>query len=902
MTRLLHALARVASALYPRRATIHRDEVCAFLDEAIADAWRERRWRGLSSIARVVTSDLARAWAGRAALPLTVRSARPSTAHGRTLMDRWLGDLRYSWRALTHARGFAAVAVLTLALGIGATTAVYAVVDGAILRPFPYPDMARLAIVGEIGANGQAMSVSWPNFVDWQAQNQVFDELGLYRGQQVTLSGDGPPDRFNAALVSSAVFASAGIPARSGRVFGPADDLPGSARVALVSERLWRSRFGGRSDIVGLNVILNNEPFQIAGVMPPEMRFPSRLTDVWLPLGRFVDTFPKDRGAHPGLQVIGRMKDGVTIERARAGMNAIATRLAATYPNSNKSNGITVTPYYELVVRDIRPALYMLLGAVGLLLVMGCSNLASLMLARAEARQRELAVRAAIGATRTALLRQLLVEAGLLAGAGAIAGVALATIAVRAFVASRPSTVPRIDLIGIDWRVVLFATAVSALTVALFALLPAWRASAPDLQHTLRDLRGTAGRHGVRMRRLLVAGQIGVAAVLLVGAGLLAQSLAQIMQVDLGFNPSRVVTMRVTLPDAGYPSPGAWIAFHENLLARLAGVPGAEAIGLNTAVPLEGGGSEAPIIKEGDPTPSAENRPAMCLFQATGGQYFDALGIALVLGRVFDDRDRESGAPVAVIDETAAAKLFGTDDPIGRRVAFEFSGSHETQMQPLWREVVGVVRHVRHYGLVTEPPYVQVYAPFRQLPFWYRERRPGMALFARTTGDADAMVASVRRAVTEIDPRLPVFGVQTMSDFVGQRTEQPRLSAMLVGGFAIVALLLAATGVYGVLSYLVSRRTSEIGLRLALGARRTDILRQVVGQGLTVAAIGLAMGLIGAAIAARAIASVLIGVSPRDVSTFAAVAALLLVVAIAASFFPARRASGVDPLEALRTN
>jgi len=902
LTRLFRALARFTAALYPRRAGFDREEARAFLDDALADAWRERGWRGLVAIAVAVTVDLGRAWAGRGSLPLTSRPPRHTTARGRTLMDRWLTDLRYSWRALLHARGFAAVAVLTLALGIGATTAVYAVVDGAILRPFPYPDMQRLAILGEVGANGQAMSISWPNFVDWQAQNQAFEELGVYRGQQVTLSGDGSPERINAALVSSAVFASAGIPALSGRVFGTADDQAGAARVALVSERLWQGRFGGRKDIVGLRVIFNNEPYEIVGVMPRSMRFPSRLTDVWLPLGRFVDTFPKDRGAHPGLQAIGRIKPGVTVERARAAMDAIAARLATEYPNSNKGGGITVTPYYELVVRDIRPALYMLLAAVGLLLVMGCSNLASLMLARAEARQRELAVRAAIGATRTALLRQLLVEASLLGGAGAIAGIGLATLAVRAFVASRPSTVPRVDLIAIDWRVVLFATAVSALTVVLFALLPAWRASAPDLQHTLRDLRGTAGRHGVRMRRLLVAGQVGLAAVLLVGGGLLARSLAQLMQVDLGFNPSQVVTMRVTLPDASYPSADAWIAFHDNLLARLANLPGAQAIGLNTAVPLDGGGSEAPIIKEGDPLPSAESRPSMCLFQTTGGRYFEALGITLVRGRVFDDRDRAGASPVAVIDESAAAKLFGADDPIGRRVAFEFSGGHDTAMQAHWREVVGVVRHVRHYGLVTEPPYVQVYAPFGQLPIWYRERRPGMALFVRTAGDADAMVAGVRSIVTEIDPRLPVFGVQTMNDFIGQRTEQPRLSAMLVGGFAIVALLLAATGVYGVLSYLVSRRTSEIGVRLALGASRADILKQVVGQGLTVALIGLALGLAGAALAARAIASILIGVSPRDVTTFAGVAVLLLLVAVAASFFPARRASSVDPLQALRSN
>ena len=387
---------------------------------------------------------------------------------------------------------------------------------------------------------------------------------------------------------------------------------------------------------------------------------------------------------------------------------------------------------------------------------------------------------------------------------------------------------------------------------------------------------------------------------LLVGAGLLIKSVVRLTDVDLGFAPVRVVTMRVSLPDASYPSPEAWIAFHQDLLARLGDAPGIEAVGLNTAIPLEGGGSESPIIKEGDPPPTPDRPPVMSMFQATGGRYFETLGIAAVQGRLFSDRDSQGSTPVAIIDETAAARLFGTTNPIGQRIAFEFSGHGSQDQRPVLREVVGVVRHVRHYALIGGPPYVQVYAPLSQLPIWMRSRRPAMALFARTAGDAGAFVAHVRRQVAAIDPRLPVYAVQTLSTYVGEHTEQPRLAATVVAGFAAVALLLAATGLYGVLSFVVSQRTREIGVRLALGAPRSGILRDVVTRGLIVAAVGLTVGLGAAAASARLVRALLVDVSPTDAATFATVAALLLVVSALASAIPARRASSADPLAALR--
>ena len=814
-------------------------------------------------------------------------------------MDRFMSDVRYSIRVLSRAPAFAIVAVLTLALGIGATTAVFAVVDGVLLRPFPYPYMNRLMMLTEIAGGGQTMSVAWPNYQDWRAQNDVFEELGLFRNMPVALVGGEAPERLNGSLVSSSIFASIGIAPIAGRTFNQTDDVPGGPRVAVISERLWRTRFGARGDIIGMAVTFNSQPFTIAGVMPATMRFPGRTTDVWLPLGLFVDTFPTARGAHPGLYGFGRLKTGIDVERGRAGMIAIAKRLSTEYPESNRNNSVAVTPYYELIVQNIRPVLQMLLGAVAMLLLIACSNLASLMLARAENRQRELALRAALGASRMRLIRQVLVESALLAGIGGLFGVGLAYAAVRAFVRSQPTTVPRIDLLGVDWRVLTFAVLVSAITVVLFGLLPAVRASRPDLQQVLRTLRG-GGRRSVRLRRVLVGGQIAVATVLLVGAGLFARSLGRLMAIELGFDPGRVVSMRLTLPDAKYSTRDAWIGFHQTLLDRLAALPGADAIALNSAVPLEGGGSESPVIKEGDPPPSSDRPAAKCLFQATSGEYFKAMGISLLQGRVFGAGDTGSGPPVMIIDETLAKQLFGTDSAIGRRVAFEFKGHGPGHSEPIWREVVGVVRHVTHYGLTTEPTSFQVYAPLAQLPVWMEIRRPAMALIVRTEAEADAMVSTIRKAVVEIDPSVPVYGVQTMEAYVSQATEQQRLTAMLVSAFAGLALLLAGVGVYGVLAYVVLQRTREIGVRVALGARRGDILRHVVSQGLILTVGGLVIGLAGAAVLANFVRALLYGVSPRDVTTFATTAVVLGVIAIVASLIPARRASTVDPLTALR--
>ena len=900
--RLVGLLARAyPSGPYRRRAG-------AFLEDALADEWSARRWRGVGSVLALALRDLGRVRIGTAALPITRRAGPQAFAalyHSRSsLMDRWLADVRYAWRGMRRSPGVSALAMLTLALGIGASTAVYAVVDGAILRPFPYPDMRAIVLVSEINREtGQGMSVSWPNFQDWRARQDVLRELGVYRSTTVNMAGHETPERLSAALVSASVFDTMGLPPLRGRAFTAADDERGAGRIAIISERLWRSRFGGSETIAGTPVVLNNETFSIVGVMPAQMRFPSRLTDVWLPLGLFVETFPADRGNHPGLYTVGRLEPAVSLEQASNTMDVIARQLEQEYPNSNRNNAIRVESYYEAIVRDIRPAMTTLLGAVGLLVVMACANVAALLLVRSEHRHREMAVRAALGAQRARLVTQLLGEAVVIAAMGGLLGTVLAYGAVRWFVATQPSTIPRIDQLGVDWRVIAFATAVSLATAMLFGVLPALRASRPHLQDALREHRTTSSGGSLRLRHVLVASQVAIAVVLLVGAGLLTRSLRQMLDIDIGFEPSQVVVGRVTLASAKYPTAESWIAFFDRAVQHLGGVPGVTAIGINSAVPLEGGGAESPVMKEGDPLPTGDRPHQMCMFQTTGGGYFQAMGIPVRRGRTFDERDRASSPAVVIVDESLVAKLFGGADPIGKRIAFEAEGDHGQDIRPIFREIVGVVGTVKHYGLQSTRDFVQVYVPHTQLPLWSRERRPGMAIVARIADGTqpDTVVSSIRRAVAELDPTLPVYAVQPMTYYLNSELEQPRLASGLLITFGCLAVLLALVGIHGLLSYAVALRTREIGVRMALGASRQVILRQVIARGLLLMAAGLLAGLMLSVAVSRWLSTQLYRVSPTDAATYAGVAVLLLLVTVLACVIPARKASSIDPLHALRT-
>jgi putative ABC transport system permease protein len=816
-------------------------------------------------------------------------------------MDALVQDVRYAVRMLLKNRGFTAVAIFTLALGIGANAAIFTVLDGVMLRPLPYPDIDRiLTFIEQSRDRGQPMSVSWPNFEDYRDHNQVFEHIGVYRGAVVNMSGTDRPERLNGSLASSGVFRAMGIAPVAGRTFTPDEDRAGVEAVVIISERLWRSHFNADTTLIGRALTLNGQPHTVVGIMPAAMRFPSRLTDVWLPLGLFVPTFPP-RGAHPGLIGVGKLKPGLTVGQANADMDAITRRIEQQYPDSSKNLGARITPYYESVVQNIRPALLVLIAAVSFVLLIGCADLANLMLSKAEARQREIAVRSALGANRRRIVQLLLTESLLLAGPGGAIGALLATWAVRAFVASQPTSVPRIDLLTVDGRVLAFIAAISTATGILFGVVPALRASAPDLMATLREsVRGSASLAARRFRAALVIAEVALALMLLIGAGLLIRSFSRLNGVNPGFRTDGVLTFQVTLTNASYPTRAAWTTFHQELLRRVRALPAIDAAGLNSAVPLEGGGFEAPVIAEGDPMPSPDRPGTQTLFQATSPEYFSAMGIQLLKGRTFTERDAAEAAAVAIVDDTLARKFFPDRDPIGKRIAFEFTGHGGAGSTAIWREIIGVVRHVRHYGMATEPPFVQVYTPFEQLPSWMLERRPSMALAAQTSLEPEAIATSIRREVAALDRDIPVYGVQTMRTYIAQNTEQPRLNVMLLSGFGALALLLSVVGIYGVLSYAVSQRTQEIGIRMALGATRRDVLSLVVGQGMLLTVIGIAIGLAGSYAVTKSMTAILFQVSPHDPWTFTALALLLAVVALAASTLPGLRATRVSPIEALR--
>jgi putative ABC transport system permease protein len=883
-------------------APTRRAEIVEELSQHLHDRYDDLRAGGVSEgdAARETLAELSPLARQLAGVERPVEQNPPTLGFGgRNMAGAVTHDVRYALRTFARQPVFTAVVLLTLALGIGATTAIFSVVDGVMLRPLPYPDIDRILVVRERTTAGRGMSVSWPDFLDWREQNQVFEHLGIYRVVPVNLTGGDRPERLDGAAASSGLFAAMGLTPLAGRVFSLNEDGPGAQRVALVSERLWRSHYNADPSLVGLTIQLNGEPHSVVGIMPAAMRFPSRLTDVWLPIGLMVPSFPP-RGAHPGLTAMGKMKPGVTFDQAVADMDTVAQRLAREYPDSNKVTRVALLPYYEQVVQNIRPALLVLIWAVGFVLLIGCANLANLMLSRAEGRHREVAIRGALGAARGRLVQQLMVESLLLALGGGMLGAAFAFWTVKAFVASQPSTVPRIDLLTVDGRVLAFTAVISIATGILFGLAPALRATSTDLVSGLREgARGSASAASRRIRSALIIVEVALAMVLLVGAGLALRSFSRLMSVDPGFDAGGVVTARLNLPEAKYPDRATWTAFHRDLIRRLAALPGVESVGLNSAVPLEGGGSEAPVIAEGDPMPSPDHPATTTLFQTTTPGYFRAMGIQLVKGRAFNDHDTDGSVPVVIVDDELVHKVLRDVDPIGKRIAFEMRGAHSGTAEPTWREVVGVVRHVRHYGLASEPPFVQLYTPLEQLPMYMQPRGPSMALAVRTTLEPESLAGSIRRELAAIDRDIPLYGLQTMDRYVAQNTEQQRLSVTLLGGFSSLALLLAVVGIYGVLSYTVGQRTQEIGIRLALGASRRDVLAMVVADGMRLAMAGIVIGLAASYAVTRLLTALLFQISPHDPSTFVGLALLLGAVALIASALPALRATRVSPVAAL---
>ncbi|HYN85037.1 MAG TPA: ABC transporter permease [Pyrinomonadaceae bacterium] len=802
-------------------------------------------------------------------------------------MGNILQDVRYGLRMLLKSRGVTAAALVALALGIGANTAIFSVVNAVLLRPLPYKDADRIVILRERTPK-MDLSFSYPNFQDLRDQNEVVEDLAAFRRESFNLTGAGEPERLSGRMVSHTFFTTLGAEPQHGRVFAAEDDRTGAPRAAVLSHGFWQRRFAADPALVGKQLTLNGDSYTVVGVAAPGFAFGAE-TDVYVPIGLFEERY-KDRGAHPGISIIGRMRPGVTLEQARAGLDAVMARLEEQYPDSNKEHRVYAETLYENTVGDVRTSLYVLLGAVAFVLLIACANVANLLLARSAGRQKEIAIRTAMGASRWRIVRQLLTESVLLSVAGGALGLLVAVWGTDLLVAAVPDDIPRLRDAGVNARVLLFTLGVSVVTGLVFGLVPAFQASRPDLNETLKE--GERGSTGARqhVRSALVVAEVAVALVLLVGAGLMVRSFWRLQSVATGFDPANVLTMQLSVTAAEGESRRA-LNFFDDVAARVRRLPGVEEAAFTSGAPFIGA-TETSVKVDGQPE---EAEQLMTVQYVTTPEYLRAMGLRLKRGRYINEEDR-AGRPVAiVIDERLAEKAFPGEDPVGRRLSFS-----DTVLPPM--EVVGVVEHVKHYGLTGEAPVnQQLYLPLAQVP---EKVMPNVArrmtLVVRTKGDPLAMTGAVRQQILAADPNQPAFNVSTMERAVAQSIGQRRFAMTLLAIFAAIALVLAAVGIYGVMSYSVTQRTHEIGIRMALGAQARDIMRLVVGQGMALAAAGVVLGVVAALLLTRVIASMLYGVTATDPATFAAIPLLLAAIALLACLIPARRATKVDPMVALR--
>ncbi len=801
-----------------------------------------------------------------------------------TLAGETLADLRYTARTLRKAPAFAGAAVLTLALAIGANTAIFSVVNAVMLQALPFASPGRLVWVAEKNDKLKQpfYAASVLNYLSWREQAQSFEDLGAIKAVSFSLTGRGDPEQFEGNAISPSLFPLLGVRPVAGRGFREGEDRPGSPPVVMIGEGLWKRRFGGEVSLLGRNLTLNGVSYTVVGIAPdaPALLSPG---EIWTPLT--LDLTKETRLGH-AIMAIGRMKPGISVAQAQAEMDTVSHRMGLQYPEV-KDWGIHLQTFYDLLVPvPLRTALVVLMGAVVLVLLIASANVASLLLARAASRQREIALRIAMGAGRARLLRQLLTESLLLSAMGGAAGLAAADWAVRLINASLPPRLLPIDRIPIDSTVLLFSLGITLASGLLFGIAPAWQASRTDLASVLKE-GGRASVGGARtlLRNGLVAGELALATMLLIGAGLLLESLLHLQHVRLGFRPERLLTFQLSLPELKYPGTVKSAMFYRDLVARLEALPGVDAAAVSSGVPFGNGlRARTPTIPAGPSLLPPGDSLALDL-STVSPDYFRTMQVPLLQGRYFSDGDTSSAQPVMIVSQETARRAWGRQDPLGRAMRIVVWGREF--------KVVGVVGNVRNFALNQEP------GPAMYLPAWYR-LWPTMDVVVRTAGDPLSALAGARRRVRELDSEIPVANVRSMNQWLSAEAAQPRLNAWLVAAFACVALALAAIGVYGVLSYSVNQRTREIGLRMAMGAGRASVLRLVVRQGMLVALAGIGAGLVGALGASRVLANLLYGVPQRDPVTFAAVAAALAGVALAACAVPAWRASRVDPMVALR--
>jgi len=793
--------------------------------------------------------------------------------------------------------GFTVIVVLTLALGIGANTTIFSAIDAVLLNPLPYKDPERLVVIWE--TNKQLGPEMWDrneaaigNFLDWRANNKSFDQLGALFDTSMNLTGVGEPQRIRSFVVTTNFFQVLGVQPLLGRSFLPESEAPGSPFTAIISHELWHRQFGSDPNLIGKSLTLNAHQVEVIGVMPPgfALQFPiNTQVDMWVP---FVidaaDPDYHDRGNN-FLYTVGRLKQGVSQEQAQTEMNLIASQLQQQYPATNAEKGVRVVALQKQIVGNVESYLYILFAAVGFLLLIACANVAGLLLARVTARHKEVAIRIAVGASRWRLVRQLLTESMILSILSGLLGLLLAYGGVKLLLALTPSDVPRLHEIGLHVPVFLWTLAISVATGVLFGLAPAIQASKPDLNTALKESSGRnpGSFQGSGLRNLLVVSEVAVALLLLVGAGLMTKSFSRLQRVDPGFDATNVVSMNLALPTSKYRQQQVNI-FYDQLLERVKNLPGVKSVAGVDFLPLGSGNASSRFVIEGAPVVPLADRPYAGIRLITP-DYFQTMSIPQLKGRSFTDQDRENTPNVIIVNEALASHYWPNQDVVGKRLAI----SQEESGPPVWREIVGVVGNVRHKALETEVM-PEAYFPYKQSPGNY------MSLVVRTASDPASMVPAIRSQVLSIDKDQPVSDVMTMEQRVAKSVAAKRFVMFLLGAFSILALGLAAVGIYGVMAYLVTQRTQEIGVRMALGAQKRDVLQLVVGKGMVLAIIGTAIGLVASLALTRLMRSLLFEVTPTDGLTFVIVSVVLLTVALLACYIPARRATKVDPLVALR--
>lgn len=812
-------------------------------------------------------------------------------------MNNLFQDIRYGLRGLWRHPGFMIVAVCSLALGIGANTAIFSVVNGVLLNPMPYPQPEQLVTFHQSKPNFSTGAIPYPNFRDLQQQNQTFSSMGVSRGTGFSLIGAGEAERVTGRFVTADFLSVFGIKPRLGRFFLAGEDESGAGPVAVISEDLWQRKFSSAPNVLQQGITLDDKNYAVVGVIPADFTLLGKV-DVFVPIGQWGNPALKNRGAALGLHGIGRLKPGVTIEQGRSDLNRVMADLANAYPQFNRNNGSAVVALKERVVGDIQPILFMLLGAVGFVLLIACVNVSNLMLARSTSRTREFAIRTALGAGRGRLLRQSLTESTLLGLAGGALGLIVAAWGTQFALKMLPTTLPRADEVRLDGRVLLFTFLISLLTGILAGLVPALKISRGKVSETLKEGgRGTSGGR-VRAQGVFVAIEMALALVLLVGAGLMIRTLTALWKVDPGFRSDNLMTFGLSLPpSARSASPESVRASLRDLGEKLNRTPGVSAASFSLgASPLQGE-DDLFFWLDGQPKPASSSEMNMSLISTVGPNYLTAMGIPLKRGRFFSDQDDERSSQVAVIDEAFAQKYFGTEDPVGKRIYLD------GPPQP-W-QIVGVVGHVRQWSLDSSDSnelQAQLYLPFRALT---DDSLPtGAGVVVRSTGanslDGPELFAAIRRVVDSQNKNNVISNPQTMNQIIADSLAQQRFSMILLGAFAAVALLLASLGIYGVISYLVGQRTHELGIRIALGAQPRDVLRLVLNHGMKMALAGVALGLVVSLGLTRLMTKMLYGVSATDPATFTVITLLLISIALLACLVPAWRATQVDPLVALR--